>query len=341
MACVVTLGEVMLRLKSPNKERLMQTPVFETSFCGSEVNVAVSLANYGIGSKYVTILPNNEIAKKCIQELRSWNIDTKHIQFGPGRMGVLFLESGANQRPSKVLYDREGSAIAIANPRSINWSEIFQDADWFHVSGITPALSQKAAELTHAAIIEAKRLGLIVSCDLNYRKQLWNYGISVQDVMGEIVKKSDILIANEEDIQQSLGIATGITVESKLDIDIYTELAEKVMLEYPNLQALAITLRESKSAEWNDWSACLYTNSQLLISKKYEIRNIVDRVGAGDAFAAGLIYGWKQYADKQHALEFAVAASCLKHSILGDFNRVTITEVEMLINGNETGRILR
>ena len=341
MSCVVTLGEVMLRLKAPGKEKLLQNAVLETSFCGSEINVAVSLANYGMGSRYVTVLPDNDIAKNCIKELRKWGVDTSHIQYGLGRMGLLFLESGANQRPSKVLYDRKNSAISMVEPNSINWNAIFQGADWFHVSGITPALSKKAAELTYQGILAARKADITISCDLNFRKQLWDYGVKAQTVMSEIVKNSDILIANEEDIQLSLGIESDLKAETELNIDRYADLTKKVMIEYPNLQAIAITLRESKSADWNDWSACLYTKNELLVSQKYEIRNIVDRVGAGDAFAAGLIYGWNQYANKQTALEFAVAASCLKHSILGDFNRASVDEIEKLMNGNTSGRIMR
>ncbi|MBQ2830438.1 MAG: sugar kinase [Oscillospiraceae bacterium] len=337
----VSFGEIMLRLKAPGHERLFQGNRLETSFCGAEANVAVSLANYGADSHYVSILPDNAIGDACIRELRSWNVKTEAIAKVPGRMGILFLEAGANQRPSQVMYDRCFSALAQAASDSIDWEEVLINADWFHISGITPALSPQAAEIAFSAVKTAKRNGVTVSCDLNYRKNLWNYGKTATEVMPSFVELTDVLIANEEDIQNALGITTGFEVDSVLDSEKYEELAQKVFAVYGNLQKIAITLRESHSADWNDWSACLFEKNACFISKKYSIRNIVDRVGGGDSFAAGLIYGLNHYAEKQSAIEFAVAASCLKHSILGDFARISAKEVETLMNSEGTGRIVR
>jgi len=339
---VVTFGEIMLRLKPLGFERFFQSPVFEAAFGGGEANVAVSLANFGIPVSYVTVLPKNDIGNACIAELRKFGVDTSMIKYAPGRMGIYFLEAGANQRPSKVIYDRENSAIALSKPGDINWSDVFKDASWFHITGITPAISASAADLSMEAVRTAKNMGLTVSCDFNYRKNLWKYGKSAVEVMGELVKHVDIGIANEEDCQKALGITADVDVEKgRLDAGAYESLTRKVLERYPKMRLIAITLRESKSADHNGWSACACDGNQFYLSRKYEITDIVDRVGGGDAFAAGLIFGLEKYGNTQKALDFAVAASCLKHSISGDFNRVSVSEVENLMGGDASGRVQR
>jgi 2-dehydro-3-deoxygluconokinase len=342
MQRVVTFGEIMLRLKSPGCERLIQSPMLEASFGGGEANVAVSLANFGMDAAFVTVLPSNDIADACIGELRRFGVDTSLIQRGKGRMGIYFLEAGANQRPSKVVYDREYSAISLAKPGDINWEKVFEGRTWFHITGITPAISATAAELSIEAVQCAKKMGLTVSCDFNFRKNLWKYGKSATEVMPEIVKNVDVGIANEEDCQKSLGISVDVEVEKgELNIEQYRILTKKVMERFPQMQIIAITLRESRSADHNGWSTCLFDGSEFYLSRKYEITDIVDRVGGGDSFAAGLIYGLNNYSSKEDALNFAVAASCLKHSIIGDFNRVSVSEVEKLMAGDASGRVQR
>ena len=339
---VLTFGEIMLRLKAVGQERFFQTPSLEATFGGGEANVAVSLANYGMDAAYLTILPNNAIGDACVSELRRFGVDTSRIQKGKGRMGIYFLEAGANQLPSKVVYDREFSAIALAKPGDIDWEKAFAGVEWFHITGITPAISESAMELSLESVKEAKKRGITVSCDLNYRKNLWKYGKKAAEVMRELANYVDVAIANEEDVQKSLEITTDVVVESgELDREKYKALSQKVLDTYPNMKLIAITLRESHSADWNGWAACLNDGKNFYVSKKYEIRNIVDRVGGGDSFAGGLIYGLNRYEDKQTALEFAVAASCLKHSILGDFNRVSVSDVEKLMGGDGTGRVQR
>jgi 2-dehydro-3-deoxygluconokinase len=338
----LSFGEIMLRLKSPGHERLFQGPTLEATFGGGEANVSVSLANYGLESQFMTILPDNPIARACIAELRKFGVDTSKIQFGKGRMGIYFLEAGANQRPSKVIYDREYSAISLAKPGSIDWEKAFRDVGWFHITGITPAISASAAELSMEAVKEAKKRGVTVSCDLNFRKNLWKYGKTAPEVMRELVKYVDVAIANEEDCQKSLGIEVNVDVKSgELDTDKYKALSDAVLNAYPNLKMIAITLRESRSADINGWAACLNDRENFYLSRKYEIQDIVDRVGGGDSFASGLIFGLNNYKSRQDALEFAVAASCLKHSIIGDFNRVTVDEVENLMGGDASGRVQR
>ena len=343
MKKVVTLGEIMLRLKSPGFERFFQSPSLEATFGGGEANVAVSLANYGIESSFVTALPDNDVAAACIRELRGFGVYTNDIVLTKGgRVGIYFLESGANQRPSKVIYDRADSAIAKADADTFDFAKIFDGAEWFHITGITPAISKSAAELSLASVKAAKEMGLTVSCDLNYRKNLWKYGVEAKEVMSELTKFVDVVIANEEDCQKSLGLENGSEVESgKLDTDKYKVMAAKVMELYPNVKKVAITLRESKSATHNDWSACIYNGKDFFLSKKYEIKNIIDRVGGGDSFSGGLIYGLLSYDSDAKALEFAVAASCLKHSVLGDYNRVSVKEVEALMGGDGSGRVQR
>jgi len=339
---VITFGEVMLRLKSPGYERLFQSPFLEATFGGGEANVAISLANFGFDAAFCTALPDNMIGDACIGELRRFGVDTSLIVRNGGRMGIYYLESGACQRPSVVVYDRSYSAISIAKPGDIDWDKVFNDAEWFHITGITPAISETAMELSLEAVKKAREKGITVSCDFNYRGKLWKYGKKATEVMPELVKYVDYGIANEEDCQKSLGIKVDVDVESgKLDIEKYRALSDKVLETFPNLKAVAITLRESKSADINGWSACMNDRESFYSSRKYEINDIVDRVGGGDSFAAGLIYGLNTYENNQQALEFAVAASCLKHSILGDYNRVSVKEVEKLMGGDVSGRVQR
>jgi 2-dehydro-3-deoxygluconokinase len=338
----VTFGEIMLRLAPPNTERLLQSPELIATFGGGEANVAVSLANFGLPAKYITVLPKNAIADASIAELRRFGVDTSQIVRGPGRLGIYFLETGANQRPSKVIYDRENSAIARAKPDDLNWDTIFENAAWFHITGITPAISSTAADLSAESMQKARAHGLTVSCDLNYRKNLWKWGKPAATVMSELLKHVDVAIANEEDVQMSLGIQAEVNVHSgELDHAQYEKLTKTVLEKYPNLKSIAITLRQSKSASHNGWSACLNNRKNFLTSRAYEITHIVDRVGTGDSFAAGLIYGLQKLANPQDALEFAVASSCLKHSIPGDFHRCTVDEVQSLIKSGGSGRVER
>jgi len=342
MKRVITFGEIMLRLKPEGFNRFFQTPLLEATFGGGEANVAVSLAKFGIDTAFVTALPQNDIGDACIGELRRFGVDTSLIRRTGGRMGIYFLEAGADQRGSNVIYDRADSAIALSMPGDFDWEKIYSSADWFHITGITPAISLSAAELSLEAVRAAKENGLTVSCDLNYRKNLWKYGKRADEVMRELVKYVDIGIANEEDCQKSLGISMDADVEKgELDTDAYKKLTEKVLAEYPDMKVMAITLRESKSADHNDWSACLDDRSGFYLSRKYNITDIVDRVGGGDSFSAGLIYGLNNYKDVSDALEFAVAASCLKHSINGDFNLASLSEVKKLMGGDASGRVQR
>ncbi len=338
----LTFGEIMLRLKAPGQERLFQSPLLEATFGGGEANVAVSLANYGEDVAFLTVLPQNPVADSCIHQLRAFGVDTSRILRGEGRVGIYYIEAGANQLPSKVVYDRAFSAIALANPNDIDWDRAFADVGWFHITGITPAISESAMALSMEAVQEAQRRGIIVSCDLNYRKNLWKYGKQASEVMGTLAKYVDVAIANEEDVQKALGIAADVEVASgTLDREKYRLLSSAVLQAYPQMKCIAITLRESHSADWNSWAACLNDREHFYVSKKYEIRDIVDRVGGGDSFAGGLIYALNHYEDKQQALDFAAAASCLKHSIPGDFNRVDVADVEKLLGGDGTGRVQR
>jgi 2-dehydro-3-deoxygluconokinase len=339
---VITFGEIMLRLKSPGHERILQTPRFEATFGGGESNVAQALAHLGLDVAFVTALPTNSIAEACLAELRKSGVDTSKIIRQGSRIGIYILEAGANQRPSTVLYDRVGSSISEARVGDFDWESIFEGASWFHFTGITPAISENAAELCLEAVQTAKGKGIPVSCDYNYRKKLWNYGKTAPEVMRELVKYVDVGIANEEDCQRSLGIDIGPEVEGgRLDSEHYRIIADRVMESFPNLSKQAITLRESFSADRNDWSAVLRTRKDFYVSRKYSIGDIVDRVGGGDSFAAGLIYELLNSGDDAEALEFAVAASCLKHSIPGDINRVTATEVRTLMKGSGSGRVQR
>ena len=339
---VVTFGELMIRLQPFNYERFVQANNLEFSFGGGEANVAVSLANYGMDAAFVTALPNNAIGEACLRDVRSFGVDVSNIKMMDGRMGIYFLENGANQLPSKVVYDRAYSAIALAKPGDFDWDKVFEGVDWFHITGITPAISESAMELSLESVKVAKEKGITVSCDLNYRKNLWKYGKKAAEVMRELAKYVDVAIANEEDVQKSLEITVDVNVESgELDREKYKALGDKVLAAYPHMKMIAITLRESHSADWNGWAACLNDGENFYVSKKYEIRDIIDRVGGGDSFAGGLIYGLNTYENKQQALEFAVSASCLKHSLIGDFNRVSVSDVEKLAGGDGTGRVQR
>ena len=342
MTDFISFGEIMLRLKSPAHERLLQSPMFEASFGGGEANVAVSLANFGLDAGFVTALPNNDLGDAAIRELRGFGVDTAHVVRGGERIGIYFLEAGSNQRPSRVVYDRARSAIALAAPGDFDWNAIFAGAKWFHITGITPALSQSAADLALQACTVAKAEGLTVSCDFNYRGKLWNYGRAAPEVMGELVKSIDIGIANEEDCQKSLGLEAQLDVTgADLELAKYEDLTNRVLEQFPDMSLIAITLRDSLSADRNGWSACLRDSDGFRASRRYEITDIVDRIGGGDSFASGLIYGLNTSEDRQQALEFAVAASCLKHTIPGDFNRVSVSEVEALIGGRGSGRVQR
>ncbi|GAA0465077.1 sugar kinase [Parasphingorhabdus litoris] len=339
----LSFGEIMLRLKTPGHERYFQSPAFEATFGGGEANVAVALSNYGLNSGFISALPDNDVGASAIGELRRFGVDTSHVRRSGDRVGIYFLETGANQRPSKVIYDRAHSAISECKPGDFDWPAIFNGAKWLHITGITPALTQNSADLSIECVQAAKKAGVTVSCDFNYRGKLWKYGKSAPEVMSELVKHVDVGIANEEDCQKSLGISVDVDVEAgELDTKKYEALSEKVLELYPDMSTIAITLRESMSADRNGWSACLRERGgEFKLSRRYEITDIIDRVGGGDSFASALIYGLNAYEDRQQSLEFAVAGSCLKHSILGDFNRVSVAEVEKLMAGDGSGRVQR
>ena len=342
MSKYLTFGELMLRLKSPGRERFLQSAGFEATFGGGEANVAVSLANYGLDAEFLSVLPSNAIGDAAVAELRKFNVATDKIIRTDGRMGIYYLETGANQRPSKVIYDRAYSAFSLFDPAGYDRDKIYKDVQWLHISGITPAISAVAKEASIAAVKEAEKRGITVSIDLNYRKNLWKYGVEAQEVMKTLTLYADIIIANEEDCQKSLGLKCESNVEGgKLNEEEYKKLSDSLLEQYPNVKKVAITLRESKSADINFWAASLNNGKEFIVSKKYEMYDIIDRVGGGDSFAGGLIYGLNELGSDKEALEFAVAASCLKHTIEGDFNRVTIDEVLKLANGDGSGRVQR
>lgn len=342
MARVVTFGEIMLRLKAPEREKFLQSTVFEATFGGGEANVAVSLSNFGIDTAFVSVLPDNDIADACIGELRKFGVDTSMIVRGGDRLGIYYLEAGSVQRPSKVIYDRANSSISTAKPGDIDWEMVFDGAEWFHITGITPAISESARLLAMESVKAASKKGITISCDFNFRNKLWKYGKKAAEVMPELVSYVNVGIANEEDCQKALGIGMEADVESgHLDIAKYEALSNKVLAEYPSLKYMAITLRESKSADHNNWSACLNDRKGFYLSEKYEMTHIIDRVGGGDSFAGGLIYGIMKYDNPEEALNFAVAASCLKHTISGDFNRVNVKDVVGLMGGDGSGRVQR
>ncbi len=342
---VVTFGEVMLRLKSPGYERLLQSPILEATFGGGEANVAVSLAQFGMESSFITVLPANPLGDACISFLKGKGVDTSLILRTGARMGVYYLEAGANQRPSKVIYDRAHSSIMESSPEAFDWQRCFEGAAWFHITGITPALSAGTAGIALRAMQAARAAGVTVSCDFNYRKNLWKYGRKAPEVMPDLVRLADIGLANEEDCQLALGITPDgdgdHALGGSLDRDRYRRLCEKVLEAFPNLKYQAITLRESQTADCNGWSACLHNRQEFLVGTRFEVMDIVDRVGTGDAFAAGLIYGLYSGMDDCEALEFATAASCLKHSIPGDMNFCSVGEVKQLVAGGSSGRIQR
>lgn len=343
MSSIVTFGEIMLRLSPPDREKFFQSDRLVATFGGAESNVAVSLANYGEDVSFVTALPANPIGDSCVAELRRHNVDTSLIKRVGDRVGIYYAETGSCCRPSKVVYDRAGSSIACARPGDFDWDSILKGVQWFHTTGITPAIAQGTAELTVEALKACKERGITVSCDLNYRKKLWKWGKSAVEVMTEMVRYVDIAIANEEDCQKSLGVKADWDVShGKLDRDGYSALAEKVLEAYPSLKALAITLRESHSADHNGWSAMLAQRDRSpIFSRKYDITPIVDRIGGGDSFGAGLIHGLRHFQDPKEALEFAVAASALKHTIYGDFNLVSKEDVLTLAGGDTSGRVQR
>ncbi|MGL5955046.1 MAG: PfkB family carbohydrate kinase [Brevinema sp.] len=343
MSYIVGFGELMLRLSSIEHERLLQSPNLMATFGGGEANVCVSCSRFGLPSRYLSAFPKNALGEKAEELLHGQKVDTSAIAWCGDRLGIYFVEKGSNQRGSTVLYDRAHSSIAQATPSDFDWDNAFTNAHWLHISGITPALSQSAADLTLVVVQEAKKRNIKVSCDLNYRKKLWNYGKKSSEIMPNIVKHVDLLIANEEDIQLSLGIPFDNDVtKGHLEATDYLPLLQKVKSQYPHLEGISTTLRESISANHNNWSAIYYINDQLYLSKKYNITNIVDRVGGGDSFAAGLISGIHFFEnDPQTSLEFAVAASCLKHTIPGDWNLVSKKEVLDLMGGDGSGRVQR
>ncbi len=345
MQKVVTFGEIMLRLATPGYTRFIQSNNLNATFGGGEANVAVSLANYGIPVDFITRLPQNDIADWCISDLRKYNVGTNQIIRGGERVGIYFLETGAVARPSKVVYDRAHSSIAEVKPGMFNWKEILKDATWFHWTGITPAISQGAADACLEAIKTANEMGITVSTDLNYRKNLWNYGKTASEVMAALVEGCDVILGNEEDAEKVFGIKPeDFDVEQtggEVDASEFESVCKQMMQKFPRAKKVIITLRGSINANHNTWGGCLYSD-KLYQSKRYDISHIVDRVGGGDSFMAGLIYGQLRYPDDdQKALDFAVAASCLKHTIYGDFNLVTVKEVENLMEGDGSGRVVR
>lgn len=341
---VVTFGEIMLRLATPGYQRFNQTDSFTATFGGGEANVAVSLANYGIESKFVTRLPENDIARSCRMDLQKYGVDVSDIVYGGDRLGIYFLETGAVSRGSKVVYDRAHSAIAEIETGMIDWDKVFEGVEWFHWTGITPAISQGAADVCLEAIKKANEKGITVSCDLNYRKNLWKYGKTAGEVMPALVAGTDVVLGNEEDAEKVLGIkpegvdVTGGHVEGAA----YESVSKQIMAQFPRCKKVITTLRGSVNANHNSWAGVLWDGKQLFESRTYQITHIVDRVGGGDSFMGGLIYGLLTYPqDDQKALNFAVAASCLKHTIYGDYNQVTVEEVEKLMDGDASGRVAR
>jgi 2-dehydro-3-deoxygluconokinase len=332
----------MLRLNPPDFRRFLQADSFEVSYGGAEASVAISLANYGISSEFVTCLPPNEIGQAAINYVRRFGVDTSHIIRAGERIGVYFLEIGANQRPSKVIYDRAHSAIADVKPGSIPWKEIFSEAKWFHFTGITPAISQSAADVCLEAVKSAKDKGLTVSCDLNYRAKLWKYGKTATEIITGLMPYVDVVSGNEEDCEKFFGIkGADVRVAEEVSADKYLEVASKLTKCFPNMKKVCISLRGSISATHNTWSAVLYDGRKLYTTRKYDITNVVDRLGSGDAFTGALIYRLLAGKNDQDALDFATAASALKHSILLDPNLVSIEEVESLVREGGAGRVQR
>ena len=346
MGKIVTFGEIMLRLATPGYLRFSQTNELTATFGGGEANVAVSLANYGLDAEFVTRLPENDIAAACVKDLHKHGVKTDHIVYGGDRLGIYFLETGAVARASKVIYDRAHSAISEIKPGMIDWEQVLTGADWFHWTGITPAISQGAADVCLEAIQTANRLGIPVSCDLNYRKNLWKYGKKASEVMPDLVAGCDIILGNEEDAEKVFGIKPeGFDVTAtagEVNAAEFESVCTQLMQRFPRARKVIITLRGSINANHNTWGGVLYDGKQLFKKPRYDITHIVDRVGGGDSFMGGLIYGLLTYPqDDQQALNFAVAASCLKHTIYGDYNEVTVKEVENLMKGDGSGRVSR
>jgi len=344
MKKVVTFGEIMLRLSPPGFLRFTQARSFDVIYGGGEANVAASLAQFSMPVDYVTRLPKNDIGEACLQYLRQYGIGTSKIILGGDRLGIYFLENGAAQRGSIVIYDRANSSLAAIQKGMLDWQTVFADADWFHWTGITPAVSQGAAEVCLEAVQTAKQLGLTISCDLNYRKNLWKWGKKANEVMPELVSFCDVTIGNEEDAEKVFGIKApeADVTAGKVEASQYRFVCEQLAKRFPGLKTIAITLRGSLSASHNTWSGVLWRAGDFFTALRYDITHIVDRVGGGDAFMGGLIYGLRTYGDDyQKALHFAVAASCLKHSIVGDFNQVSVAEVESIMGGNVSGRVSR
>jgi len=334
----------MLRLATPGYERFGQSNTLNATFGGGEANVAVSLANYGIPVSFVTRMPKNDIAKACTNELRGLGVDINDIIYGGDRLGIYYLETGAVSRASKVIYDRAYSSISMIETGMIDWKKVFEGAQWFHWTGITPAISQGAADVCLEALKVAKEMGITISCDLNYRKNLWKYGKKADEVMPELVQYCDVILGNEEDAEKALLIKPeGVDVAGgKVDANAYLSVSKQIMARFPNCKKVITTLRGSINANNNNWAGVLYDGKTLYKSPEYQITHIVDRVGGGDSFMGGLIYGLQTYVgDDQKALNFAVAASCLKHTIYGDYNRVTVEEVEKLMGGDASGRVSR
>jgi len=340
---IITFGEIMLRLSTPEYQRFSQVNHFEAAYGGGEANVAVSLANFGLPVHFVSRIPDNDIGHAAIMELKKYGVATENILLGGERLGIYFIEKGAVARASKVVYDRAYSSVSQIKKGMIDWESVFEGAAWFHWTGITPAISQSAAEVCLEAIQTANKMNITVSTDLNYRKKLWNYHKTAQEVMPELVAGCDIVLGNEEDAEKSLGIVPKNTnvVSGALDAGAYDEVSKEIMKRFPRVKKVITTLRTSISASHNTWAGVLYDGHRLLKSAEYNITHIVDRVGGGDSFMAGLIYGLITFKDDQKALDFATAASCLKHSIPGDFNLATAEEVKRLMDGDASGRVSR
>ena len=344
MKKVVTFGEIMLRLTPPAMRRFSQANSFDVVYGGGESNVAVSLANYGIPVSFVTRLPYNDIGDCALMELRKRGVDTSKIIRGGERLGIYFLEIGAVSRGSKVVYDRAHSSISTIEKGMVDWTDVFKDAGWFHWTGITPAISQGAADVCLEAIRVANEMGITVSTDLNYRKKLWKYGKTPAEIMPELVAGCDVILGNEEDAEKHFDIhpeGVDVTQGDTIDAKAYVSVCQQMMDKFPRAKKIIITLRGSISASHNSWSGVLYNGHELLETSTYQITHIVDRVGGGDSFMGGLIYGLLNYGDDQKALDFAVAASCLKHTIYGDANLATVEEVEKLMGGDASGRVSR
>jgi len=340
---VVTFGEVMMRLIPPGFLRFAQARSFDVFYAGAEANVAIALANLGTPVDFITCLPENELGDACVNYIRQFGVGVNNITRTQDRLGIYFVETGAVHRGNKVIYDRANSAFAHIKPKTMDWSKVFSDAQWFHWTGITPAVSESAAETCREAVKKAKDIGLTVSSDLNYRGTLWKWGETPEKVMSGLLKYVDVLVCNEEDAEKVFGIkAPGVDVtKGEIEAHRYSFVTEKLKDRFPNLQYVAITLRQSINASHNKWSGVLYDGKKLYIGPNYDITHIVDRVGAGDVFAAGLIYMLLKKSDPQKALDFAVAISCLKHTIYGDSCVIKLEEVEKLMKGVTSGRISR